>query len=117
MKCTMFSRNNKNTIVSTKRRCIFCFRKDYMQNWKEGNKSKNIIINEAETTPLNIFPKIYVLIDKSVEEITLQTCRRTEIPPIPSKKAVITKFKNSDDWDIVEINWIPLVISKIPNKV
>ena len=61
MKCNMFSRNNKNTIVSTKRRCIFCFRKDYMQNWKEGNKSKNIIIKEAETTPLNIFPKIYVL--------------------------------------------------------
>ena len=38
--------------------------------------------------PCNSFPYIYGLMDKSLLEVILRTCNKTEIPPKPRKKAV-----------------------------
>ena len=44
----------------------------------------------------------------------LQTWRRTETPPVPIKKDVTIKFQKRDEPGMLEINLIPVVISKIP---
>ena len=64
--------------------------------------------------PCNSFPKIYGLIDKSLLEVILSTCNKTEIPPKPSKKAVINILIESFLQAILEIVLIPFVISKKP---
>ena len=62
-------------------------------------------------------PYIYGLIDKSVLEVMLNTCRRTEIPPKPSKNAVIIIFIDNFLKAIFEMIFIPLVISNKPVKI
>ena len=64
--------------------------------------------------PCNSFPKIYGLIDKSLLEVILSTCNKTEIPPKPSKNAVINMLIESFLQAILEILLIPFVISKNP---
>ena len=64
--------------------------------------------------PCNSFPKIYGLIDKSLLEVILSTCNKTETPPKPSKKAVINMLIESFLQAILEIVLIPFVISKKP---
>ena len=64
--------------------------------------------------PCNSFPKIYGLMDKSLLEVILSTCNKTEIPPNPSKKAVINMLIEIFLQAILEIVLIPFVISKKP---
>ena len=64
--------------------------------------------------PCNNFPYIYGLIERSLLEVILSTCNRTDIPPNPSKNAVINKLMESFLQAILEIVLIPLVISKKP---
>lgn len=66
--------------------------------------------------PCKILPNIYGFIDKSVFEVILSTCNKTEIPPNPSKNAENKIFIESIFIWIFEINEIPFVISKIPVK-
>ena len=53
--------------------------------------------------------------DKSVLDITLHTCNRTEKPPNPNKNDVTIICNGSTVSDMVDISLIPLVISNIPN--
>lgn len=52
--------------------------------------------------------------DKSLLEVILSTCNKTEIPPKPSKNEVINILIESFLQAILEILLIPLVISKNP---
>ena len=52
--------------------------------------------------------------DKSLFEVILSTCSKTEIPPNPSKKAVIKILIESFLQVILEMLLIPFVISKNP---
>lgn len=74
-------------------------------------------VYKAANKPWRIFPYIYGLIDKSVLEVILNTCKRTEIPPKPSKNAVIIILIDSFLKAIFEIIFIPLVISNNPVKI
>ena len=60
------------------------------------------------------FPKIYGLIDKSVFEIVLQTCSKTEMPPNPRRKEAIIILIESFFSGILQTIFKPLVSSKIP---
>ena len=64
--------------------------------------------------PCNIFPKIYGLIDKSVFDVMLNTCSKTDIPPKPNKKEVKIIFIESFLQAIVEKEEMPFVISIKP---
>ena len=70
-----------------------------------------------DINPLKILPIIYGFIDKSVFEIILHTCRRTDIPPKLKKKAVMTSFVLVDMYDSEVISFIPEVVSSIPSKM
>ena len=59
---------------------------------------------------------MYGLIDKSVLEVILSTCKSTEIPPKPSKNAVNIMFIESFLQATSEILFIPFVISKMPQR-
>ena len=52
--------------------------------------------------------------DKSLLEVMLSTCNKTEIPPKPSKNAVINILMESFLQAILEMLLIPFVISKNP---
>ena len=56
------------------------------------------------------------MIDKSVLEITLQTCNKTEIPPNPSKKEARIILMDKCFSVILQIILRPLVNSKIPQE-
>ena len=55
--------------------------------------------------------------DKSLLEVMLSTCNKTETPPNPSKNAVIMILIESFLQAILEIVLMPLVISKKPVKI
>lgn len=55
--------------------------------------------------------------DKSLLEVMLSTCNKTEMPPNPSKNAVIMILIESFLQAILEIVLMPLVISKKPVKI
>jgi len=59
---------------------------------------------------------MYGLIDKSVLDVILKTCKNIESPPIPKRKAVIIILKESSLIFIQDIKDIPLVISNIPTS-
>lgn len=59
---------------------------------------------------------MYGLIDKSVLEVMLRTWSNTEIPPKPSKNAVKIMLIESFLQAICEIEFIPFVISKNPQR-
>ena len=54
---------------------------------------------------------------KSDLEIILQTCNSTEIPPKPNKKEVANILLSRLKPEIVEISFIPEVISSIPRII
>lgn len=60
---------------------------------------------------------MYGFIDKSVFEVMLNTCKNTEIPPKPSRNAVITRLIERFLLLIDEIVWIPFVISNNPVNI
>ena len=68
----------------------------------------------AANIPCIIFPYKYGFIDRSVLEVMLNTCRKTEIPPKPSKKAVKITFKLIALICIEAICLMPFVISSSP---
>ena len=55
--------------------------------------------------------------DKSLLEVMLRTCNKTEMPPNPSKNAVIMILIESFLQAILEIVLMPLVISKKHVKI
>lgn len=64
--------------------------------------------------PCKIFPYKYGFIDKSVLEVILNTCKKIEIPPKPSKNDVNRILIEIFLQAILEIIWIPFVISNKP---
>ena len=68
----------------------------------------------AENMPCNSLPMAYVFIESPALLIILKTCNKTDIPPQPSKKAVKIKLIENFLLEMLEIEFIPLVISKNP---
>ena len=87
--------------------------KYYYYNLDYNNNS----IMADDINPLKILPIIYGFIDKSVFEIILHTCRRTDIPPKLKKKAVMISFILIDIYVSEVISFIPEVVSSIPRKM
>ena len=59
---------------------------------------------------------MYGLMDRSVLDVILKTCKNIESPAIPKRKAVIIILKESSLIFIQDIKDIPLVISNIPTS-
>ena len=67
-------------------------------------------------TPCIHLPMKYFFIDKSVSEMILKTCSKTEIPPNPSKNADKIIFCDTLFIFIKAIKLTPFVSSKIPQS-
>ena len=87
--------------------------KYYYYNLDYNNNS----IMADDINPLKILPIIYGFIDKSVFEIILHTCRRTDIPPKLKKNVVMVSFILIDMYVSEVISFIPAVVSSIPRKM
>ena len=87
--------------------------KYYYYNLDYNNNS----IMADDINPLKILPIIYGFIDKSVFEIILNTCRRTDIPPKLKKNVVMVSFILIDMYVSEVISFIPAVVSSIPRKM
>ena len=67
-------------------------------------------------TPCMHLPMKYFFIDKSVCEIILKTCSKTEIPPKPSKNADKIIFCDTLFIFTKAVKLTPFVSSKIPQS-
>lgn len=89
----------------------------YKSKLKNGNICIAMYVNRADSKPCNSFPYMYGFMDRSLLDVILYTCKKTEIPPKPSRNAERIIFMLIVFIGIIEICLIPLVISSIPVRM
>ena len=82
-----------------------------------GKMLINKYVKKQEIIPWSIFPKKYDFIEISDFETILNTCNKIEIPPKPSKKALIIILVERFLFTILQHKFKPFVNSQIPDAI